>query len=143
MNANSVVTVLPITNAPARLSRSTTTASRSGRWPAKIGEPISVGRSARRDDVLHADWNAVEHAELGSARASAITLVCAGERARFIECRPRLDLRIARADSREQLLGIGARGEATCCHLAHGVTQAQCHLRRFSHTYGFKRLGAS
>src|SRR6266700_3714835 len=44
--ANGVVTVLPKTNAPAALSRVTHVASRGGRWPSNMGEPIVVGRSA-------------------------------------------------------------------------------------------------
>ena len=45
MLASSVVTVLPITTAPASRHRATAAASTRGRWPAKIGEPHSVGRS--------------------------------------------------------------------------------------------------
>lgn len=45
-SASSVVTVLPRMTAPASRSRATHAASLSGRRPAKMGEPCSVGKSA-------------------------------------------------------------------------------------------------
>jgi hypothetical protein len=44
--ANSVVTVLPITTAPAARAQATAAASARGRCPAQIGEPYSLGMSA-------------------------------------------------------------------------------------------------
>ena len=44
-HANSVVTVLPNSNADAPDSASTTQADRSGTWPANAAEPIPVGTS--------------------------------------------------------------------------------------------------
>ena len=44
--ANSVVTVLPITTAPAARAQATGAASALGRWLAQIGEPYWLGMSA-------------------------------------------------------------------------------------------------
>ena len=102
MNANSVVTVLPNTKAPARCSRATHSASRA-RPCAGIDRRAHLRRQVRgRDDVLDADADAARADRCARPRRAAASACARGsDRARDRDA-PTPGRRVGRRDAREQ-----------------------------------------